>query len=179
MIPSRRDWRGAYNHPAAIRVEAHEAFGWKVHQHRMPAGSTLVLTASAEVERERAPNLTLYTQGRICVTGGDGSIFEDRVSGMYSGERPNHPAGVVTLNAAQDSEFWCFNWHANRGALPALTPLRYPQGGMFIGQEGDRVLVCAGSLGPHEAGGSFRFGGNELVAAPETYGLVIGGDREA
>lgn len=184
MIPSRRDWRGAYDHAATIRVEAHEAFGWKVHRHRMPAGSALVLTASAEVERERAPNLTLYTRGRICVTGSDGTVFEDRVPGMYSGERPNHPAGVVTLTAAEDSEFWCFNWHANRAALPSLRPVRLQPGDVWPLDAGQRLWLLEGqaSLGAQ----SIRGPSNQvvavaadLVAVSAAYGVIVEADRAA
>ena len=184
MIPSRRDWRGAYDHPAAIRVEAHEAFGWKVHLHRMPAGSVLVLTASAEVERGLAPNLTLYTGGRICVTGGDGTVFEDRVPGMYSGERPNHPAGVVTLMAAEDSAFWCFSWHANRAALPSLRPIRLQPGDVWPLDAGQRLWILEGqaSFGAQ----SIRSPSSQvvavaadLVAVSAAYGVNVEADRAA
>lgn len=184
MTVARRDWRGSYAHPDAVQVEAFEAFGWKVHRHRMPAGSAMVLTASAEVERERAPNLTLYTRGLISVRGGDGTAFEDRVPGMYSAERPNHPAGVVTLTAVQDSEFWCFNWHANRAALPALVPIRLQQGQSLQVSSGQRLWLFRGQAAM--AGYTLPIPSSllagedgELVALEATYGVIVEADRAA
>lgn len=179
-MPTRKHWRAEFsNGPALVYTKACHAFGWKAVRHFMPAGAVLRVRSSGAVPRHLAPNLTLYVRGRATVTSSAGEILDDRVPGMFSADRPDHPTGIFTVQAVEEMEFWCFNYTANRRALPDLTPLRFPGGGVFLGQEGDRVLVCAGSLGPHEAGDSFRFGGNELVAAPETYGLVIGGDREA
>lgn len=175
MTVARRDWRGLEAGKAL--AERYEAFGWAVHRHVLPMGAAMVVVASASVERDKAPNRALYVRGRASVTLDDGSVFPDRVPGLFTAERPDHPAGIVTVRAIQETEFWCFNWHANRGALPDLTPLRFQDGGVFTGQEGDRVLVCSGSLGRHEPRDTFRMGGDELAAAPGTYALVIGGDR--
>lgn len=177
MTVSRQVWRGDY--PAATNpsVQRLEVFGWVAHRHVLPEGSKLITTATKPVQRSQAPNLTLYVRGRATVTSSTGEILDDRVPGMFSADRPDHPVGIFTVQAVEELEFWCFNYTANRRALPELTPLRFPDGGVFLGQEGDRILVCAGSLGRHEAGDSFRVGGDELVAAPGTYALVIGGDR--
>lgn len=184
MTVARRDWRGSYAHPDAVQVEAFEAFGWKVHRHRMPAGSAMVLTALAEVERERAPNLTLYTQGLIAVRGGDGTAFEDRVPEMFSAERPNHPAGVVTLTAVQDSEFWCFNWHANRAALPALVPIRLQPGQSLQVSSGQRLWLFRGQAAM--AGDTLPIPSSllaaedgEIAALEATYGVIVEADRAA
>ena len=174
MTVSRREWRGQ---GAAASVTPREAFGWRVHQHVLPAGAAMVIVAARAVDRSQAPNRALYVRGRGAVTNDLGGQFDDRVPGLFTGERPDHPRGVTKVLALEELEFWCFNWHANRGALPDLTPLRYPAGGAFLGREGDRVLVCAGGLGRHAPGDSFRFGGDELVAAAGTYALVFGGDR--
>lgn len=175
--PTRREWR--VDHPLAVAVEKFTAFGWAVHRHSMPQGSTITLKATTEVERQRAPNRTLYTQGRILVELQGGSALDDRVPGMYSGDRPTHPAGVITLTAAEPSEFWCFNWHANRGALPDLTPLRFPDGGYLVGRDGGRILVCSGQIGAQGPGESFIVGDTAPPVQPGTYALVIGGEREA
>ena len=174
MSVSRRDWRG---HESAAKVTPHEVFGWRVHRHILPVGASMVVVSARSIERSEAPNRAIYVRGRGTVTNSFGGQYEDRVPGLFTVERPDHPEGTTKITAAEELEFWCFNWHANRGALPDLTPLRYPGGGIFLGQEGDRILVCSGSLGRHEAGDSFRVGGDELVAAPGTYALVIGGDR--
>jgi len=174
MTVPRREWRGQES--AAI-VTPHEVFGWRVHRHILPAGTSMVVVSARSVARSAAPNRALYVRGRGVVTNSFGGQFDDRVPGLFTGERPDHPKGTTTVTAAEELEFWCFNWHANRGALPALTPLRFPQGGVFHGNEGDRILVCAGSLGRHEPGNTFRVSGVELAAAPGTYALVIGGER--
>jgi hypothetical protein len=174
MSVSRREWRGQ---ESVASVTPHEVFGWRVHRHILPAGTSMVVVSARSVERSAAPNRALYVRGRGMVTNSFGGQFDDRVPGLFTGERPDHPKGTTKVTAAEELEFWCFNWHANRGALPALTPLRFPEGGVFLGQEGDRILVCAGGLGCHEPGDTLRLGGDELVAALGTYALVIGGDR--
>lgn len=174
MSVSRREWRGR---ESAARVTPHEVFGWRVHRHVLPAGTSMVVVAARSVARSAAPNRALYVRGRGMVTNSFGGQFDDRVPGLFTGERPDHPEGTTKVTAVEELEFWCFNWHANRGALPALAPLRYPDGGVFLGQDGDRILVCAGGLGRHEPGDTFRVSSDELVAALGTYALVIGGDR--
>jgi hypothetical protein len=174
MSVPRREWRGRES--AAI-VTPREVFGWRVHRHILPAGASMVVVSARSVARSAAPNRALYVRGRGVVSNNLGGQFDDRVPGLFTGERPDHPGGITTVTAADELEFWCFNWHANRGALPDLTPLRYPNGGVFLGREGSRILVCSGSLGRHEPGDTFRVGGDEFVAAAGTYALVIGGDR--
>jgi hypothetical protein len=181
VIPSRREWRGAYANPAAIRVREHEAFGWKVHQHVMPEGSTLVLTSAIDVQRESAPNLTMYVRGFATISkksdDGTEERFLDRMPGMYSGDRGPHPSGIVTLKAIEETEFWCFNWHANRGALPVLTPIKLPEGGEVFLESGAKVLVCAGSLDRYGPGDSFEVSRARLVSWAQTYGFVFAGGR--
>ena len=174
MTPSRRDWRGK---EAESRVTTHEAFGWKVHRHVLPVGGALVVVSSRSIERDAAPNLALYVRGRGVVTNSVGGQFDDRVPGLFTGERPDHPEGTTRITAAEELEFWCFNWHANRRALPDATPIRAPHGGPWRATAGQRVLVCAGAIGEHWAGDTFVSDGAELETAPVTYGLMIGGDR--
>lgn len=174
MTISRRQWRGIET--GAASVEECSAFGWVVHRHVLPPGAAMVIVASSDVERAKAPNRAIYVRGRASVTRDDGAQFPDRVPGLFTGDRPDHPGGIVTVRAVEETEFWCFNWHANRGALPDLEPLRFPHGGVFWGREGDRILVCSGALGRHQPGDQFRVGGDEMVAEPGTYALVIGGD---
>lgn len=174
MTVSRRDWRG---NDSAAKVTPYETFGWRVHQHILPPGASMVIVSTRDVGRSESPNIALYVRGRATAVNDLSGPYPDRVPGLFTGEQVDHPKGTSRVTAVEELEFWCFNWHANRGALPALTPLRFPDGGVFLGQEGDRILVCAGSLGRHEPGDAFRVGGDELVAAPGTYALAIGGDR--
>jgi hypothetical protein len=125
-----------------------------------------------------APNSTLYVKGRASFTHDDGTVFEDRVPGMFSGDRPDTPAGVMRHTVLEELEFWCFNWHANRGALPQVEILRVPSGQAISVAAGTRVLLCAGRLGAHLNGSAFVHDGSALVADSDCYGFLIGANRD-
>jgi hypothetical protein len=122
MTIPRSEWRGAEG--SSAYVKAHDAFGWKVHQHILPVGCALLILSTASVERSAAPNRAIYVRGRGVVTNSFGGTFDDRVPGLFTAERPDHPEGTTKVLAAEELEIWCFNWHANRGALPDVLPLR-------------------------------------------------------
>jgi hypothetical protein len=177
MTVTRRHWRGVRDSsPNAPRVEAVDAFGWIVHKHSIPHGGRLILVSTADVERARAPNLAIYTAGRGVVVNDRVGAMPDRVPGMCTGERPDHPAGTTTITADGRLELWCFNWHANRGALPAATPLRCANAESVELQAGQRVLLCAGALGDFEPG-PFVAPGGPLAARGDVYGFLIEGER--
>ncbi len=171
-----RDIRGRYE-SGPVRVKEHVAFGWKVHQHNMDVGTKLHTTATREVPRNEAPNLTLYVRGRATFTQETGRSFPDRIPGMYSGDRPNTPAGRCTHTAIEPLEFWCINRTANRGVLPTVTILRVAAGQSFTPPAGQRVLLCAGKLGSKVSGDAFVADGQPLVAGEDSYGFLFGGDR--
>lgn len=175
MSTPRRVWKPQRTDSVIRRTI--EAFGWRVMQHVMPEGGRLVTVATQEVPRGKAPNLTLYVRGRATFTLPDGTQGEDRVPGMFSGDRPNTPAGESVQQAVEELEFWCFNWHANRGALPQVEILRLAKGDQFTASTGQRVLLCAGLLGDRAAGTSFIYDGVPLTAQEDCYGFLIGGDR--
>lgn len=154
------------------------AFGWKVHRHVLPIGSKLVTKAAKPVARSAAPNLTLYVRGEASFTHDDGTVFANRTPGMFSGDRPDTPAGVMTHTALTEFEFWCFNWHANRGALPQVQILRLADGTALEAPQGTRVLLCAGTLGNFEFGTAFVHDGSALTAHGDCYGFLIGADRD-
>lgn len=177
-VPTRQQWRGQHISTSAnASVAKRVSFGWVVHQHIMPVGSVLLTRATREIERSSSPNLTLYVRGRAAFSSEDGQEFEDRVPGMFSGDRPNTPPGVCRHDPIEELEFWCFNWHANRGSLPAVKILRAPQATSFQAEDGQRVLLCAGRLGRHIAPCSFVHDGEPLLAMSDSYGFLIGGDR--
>jgi len=167
-------WRAENNKSA--RVEEMDCFGWRVHRHVLPVGSCMVVVATHQIDRSEAPNKALYVRGRGVVTNSLGGQFDDRTPGLFTGARPDHPAGTTRILAAEELEFWCFNWHANRGALPDAEPLIAMNAEPVELAAGQRVLLCAGSLGPHSVG-PFVATGEPLVAAGDVYGFLIGADR--
>lgn len=178
-VPTRRDWRA--DKPVGSQqplVQQMLAFGWKVHRHVFAPGGKLVTRATQAISRSSAPNMTLYVRGEASLTHEDGTVFDNRVPGMFSGDRPDTPAGVMTHTALNEFEFWCFNWHANRGALPQVEILRIPSGQAISVAAGTRVLLCAGRLGAHLNGSAFVHDGSALVADSDCYGFLIGADRD-
>ena len=171
----RRTWRTS--NPEGIQVTEHTCFGWKIHQHIMPAGSKLVLYSGKEVQRVNSPNLTLFVRGRATVKLPDGTLSEDRVPGMFSGDRPPAPAGETVIIAQDELEFWCFNWHANRGALPEVQVLRVSESANIQLNQEQKVMLCFGSLGEYTSPVSFVSTGQPLVALTDSYGFLIGGSR--
>ena len=184
-VPSRREWRPQYfTGPALVYVEGFEFFGWRVGRHCMPAGSRMQIRSATGVPRAAAPNLTLYTMGRITVTGSDGANFDDRVPGMFSAERPDHPSGVVTLQALVDSEFWCFNYTANRRALPVLQPIRLAAGQQVELSAGQRVVLLRGDalVGGQEQdwpSSLITAQAGVLTAMTALYGVIVEANRAA
>lgn len=177
-VPSRQAWRAEEDaRGGAVLVQAMKAFGWKVHRHIMPVGSTLITKATAPIPRANSANLTLYTRGRATLSHEDGSIYPDRIPGMFSGDRPDTPSGSITTTVLEELEFWCFNWHANKGALPDVTVLRLADGEQLLSAAGQRVITCLGDLGPHPFGSAFVCDGGALVASGQVYGFLIGGDN--
>jgi hypothetical protein len=175
MTVPRRMWKGLPTGDAP-RVEPVRAFGWIVHKHTLPPNGRLILVSTQAVSRERAPNLAIYTAGRGVVTNDTVGPMPDREPGMFTGDRPDHPAGTTTIAAPDGLEFWCFNWHANRGALPAASPLRAADAELVELQAGQRVLLCTGALGEFGVG-PFVAPGGPLVARGAVYGFLIEGDR--
>ena len=174
-ILPRRTWRT--NNPEGIEVIEHICFGWKIHQHIMPKGSKLVLYSGKEVQRVNSPNLTLFVKGHATVKLPDGTMSEDRVPGMYSGDRPPAPAGETVIIAQEEFEFWCFNWHANRGALPMVEILRVPEATSVQLTAQQKTMLCTGTLGEYQSPISFVAAGEPLTAATNCYGFLIGDSR--
>ena len=184
-VPGRREWRPQYlTGPKLVYVEVFDFFGWRVGRHCMPAGAQMQIRSASGVPRTVAPNLTLYTMGRIAVTGDGGTAFDDRVPGMYSAERPDHPPGVVTLQALVDSEFWCFNHTANRRALPSLQPIRLAAGQQAELDAGQRLVLFRGDALLDGQGQDWPSSlvapeGSVLTAVTAVFGVIVEADRAA
>jgi hypothetical protein len=146
-VPSRNEWTTKVQAGTSeISIEHHTVFGWKVQKHSMPSGAVMITNSVAEVPRSRAPNRAMYVTGRCTVTNND-EVMDDRVPGLFTGERPSHPAGLSKVTAVEDTEFWCFNYFMNRKALPVLTPVRVPAGQMLQLTTGQLLFVMKGVAG--------------------------------
>jgi hypothetical protein len=182
-VAMRREWRGEYPEGfIAVSVYEELAFGWKVHRHFLPKGAVIRTKATNPVERSRYPNRTLHTMGRLVVKRPDGSLGVEKVPGSYSQEAPDHPGGVVTATAEEDSEFWCFNYTANRNALPQLEVIRLGDGQSLDLLQGQRVLICRGDVfvcGQLKQGPlSFVMeSAGQITASGNAYGFLIASER--
>lgn len=155
MIPSRAEWT---TEPSIEMVETHCAFGWRVHRHQMKAGSRLLIVSSKPVPRDKSPNKALFTKGRATVTGEDGTQYIDREPGLWTPERLDMPAGTTTVNVVEDLEFWCFNYTANRNALPNVEPVRVKAGEAFEVPKKSLLFVASGECEGIKAPCSFDRG---------------------
>lgn len=172
-VPTRLEWRAEEDSSKGKPlVQTMTAFGWVVHRHILPVGYKLITKTTKLVPRALSPNLTLYVRGRASFTHADGTVYEDRVPGMYSGDRPDTPAGVMTHTVLEELEYWCFNWHANRGALPIVEVFRL-QPGDIMPVNNRKVILCYGTLGPYEFGNAFIQDKEPLIAQDVCYGFFV------
>ncbi len=170
QIPYRREWRGINS--SQIINNSHTVFGYTVTQMIIPKDSSLVIVSKNAVARENSPNRTLYVRGLGKVEN-DGQLLDPRTAGMYSGDRPEHPAGTTKVTAIEELELWCFNWHANRGRLPTLTPLRLVNTESYTPASGTKILVCYGGIDDCTAAHNFTATGETLSVQGNTYGFIF------
>lgn len=178
MTSSKKQWKLGFDSTTQQPfVKVHQPFGWKVHQHIMPVGSTMRIVSTAEVAREDALNRAMYVGGRAHITNSEIGQLPDRVPGLYTGHRPAHPPGITTITPLEETEFWCFNKIINRNKLPTLQPLVLADGEPLVCDIGQRVLVCRGQVGDKFAGDWFVYDGAAMLSDGDTYGFLIGEDR--
>lgn len=162
--------------PKSTRVR-HISFGWKVDQQIMEEGASLVVTATTDISRENAPNITFYVRGRAAYIG-ENQTWPDRVAGSFSGDRPAHPAGILTIKALEETEFWCFNYYLNRRSLPVVDVFRFPTAGTLNVSLNQKILVCRGQVESYQPGASFEAATTSLSCSDNTYGFLIEAARE-
>ena len=178
MTISRRLWRAGFDSSQTKNSSQNlNCFGWTVQQNIMPAGNSLVVVSRTEVERSNTPNLTFYVGGSATVTNDLTGTYPDRVSGMFNGTRPNHPAGITKITAVEELEFWCFNWLINKRSLPIVSTFVLQTDETVTPITGQRVFVCKGELGNYFAADQFVSDGTTLTAACATYGFYVENDR--
>lgn len=169
--------RGKYAPGPKITRTVHESFGWKVDQQIMDIGSSIVVTARSDINRADATNITFYVRGRVSYTG-ENQTWPDRVAGSFSGDRPVHPGGILTIKAIEETEFWCFNYYFNRRALPVVDVFRFPVAGTLSVPLNQKILVCRGQVEQYTSGLSFEATSSLLNCSDNTYGFLIEAARE-
>lgn len=142
---------------------------WKIVQTKIPVGSSLITIAKKEIDRQLAPNLTFYVKGEGIVVNSNGVVIPNRVAGVYSGNRPNHPMGVTKLTAINDIELWCCNRTHNRGNLPTLTPIIININETLYQPINSKLLICYGTLNNKSAPFEVIYAGEEFIATTTTY----------
>ena len=178
MTISRRLWRAGFVPEQSTNYSKNvDCFGWVVQQTIMPGGNSLVVVSQGNILRTKAPNLALYVGGRATVTNNLTGTYPDRVSGMFTGNRPDHPAGVTTITAVEELELWCFNWLANKRSLPVVSAFVLQADEIVTPAAGQRVFICKGELGTYFAADSFVSDGTALTAACTTYGFYVENSR--
>ena len=170
--------RGIYAPGPTITRTVHDSFGWKVDQQVMDVGSAIVMTAPYDIQRSNAPNITFYVRGRATIEASDGRTWPDRVPGMFSGDKPIHPAGILTIRAVEETEFWCFNYYFNRRRLPVVSVFRFPQAGTLQVPINQKILVCRGQVASFGRGTSFEAQDTSLPCTDNTYGFLLEAARE-
>jgi hypothetical protein len=175
MATSKRDWRGTYvEGQQKVYVERHSVFGWYVHQHILPVGSKLVISSSKNITRSEATNIAMYVRGNATITNPNLPNIPNRVPGLFTDERPDHPEGITTITPLVETEMWCLNYITNRYRLPKITPIRIESAGVLTPQTGSKILVCRGNLNNYYAADSFISDGTTLSSEGNTYGFIIG-----
>lgn len=165
---------------AAFEFERHKAFGWVVHRKRLSAGETYSVTVTENMTGDKTGNITLWTKGRITGTDRSGAQqVPDRVPGMCSLSRTFAPAGTYDYVAAEDSEWWCFNYTANRNSLPNVEAFSISIGEVASFPVGTKLLLCEGSVSfgdtQYDAPAAFEISSEQatFVAGQQCYGFIV------
>lgn len=169
--------RGRYAPGPKVIRNTYTTFGWKVDQQIMDPNSAIVMTAAADIQRADAPNITFYVRGlATCI--GETQTWPDRVPGMFSGDKPIHPGGIITVKAIEETEFWCFNYYFNRRSLPNVQVFRFPIAGTLEVPLNQKILVCRGQVESYQPSTSFEAATTSLSCSNNTYGFLIEAARE-
>lgn len=155
-----------------ITTTIHKAFNWVIVQMIVPPTCSFITLAKKEIDRGVAPNLTFYVRGEATVTNSNKLHIDNRIAGMFSGNRPNHPAGVSKVTAITELELWCCNIKENNGSLPKLSPIILNIGDSLNKPINSKILICSGKLEGYKSGNSFIVSKN-IFAEEKTYALLF------
>jgi hypothetical protein len=158
----------------------HKVFGWVVHFKKLSAGQKYSVTVTEDIANGSTGNITLWTKGRIVGTDRNGvQAPPDRVPGMCSLSRTFAPAGTYDYVAAEDSEWWCINYTANRNQLPAVQVFTAAVGEVKNLPVGTKLFLCEGSVSfgetQYDAPAAFEISTEQatFVAGEQCYGFVF------
>jgi hypothetical protein len=133
-------------HDKSIVVDLYTVFGWKVHKHTMPAGSILINNTLQTIPRNKCPNKAMYVKGRATILLNNTTYLDERVPGMCTLERPDPPQGTAKITAVEEVEYWCFNYSANKRALPDLIPIRINAGSSYTFEKDNLIFIMSGTI---------------------------------
>lgn len=122
------------------------AFGWVVHRKQLATGEKFKVHAAAELNPDNAPDIAVWTRGRVAVSDMlTGERLPDRVPGDSILKRGRTRKGEFWCTALEPSEFWCISGRANRGKRPQLDVLDIEPSTREQRLAHDAIL-CAGTV---------------------------------
>lgn len=106
-------------------------FGWIVVQCQLEAGDKPQLEIPVATDIREFDNITMYSAGKVSMSYSDGNPNGYRtmllpgdcpvLDAMTTTKNPVVPAQtLITFEALEPSEYWCFNYLLNRRSLPVL-----------------------------------------------------------
>lgn len=131
---------------SAFTFQRFRAFGWVVHRKQLAAGEKFKVHAAAELNPANAPDIAVWTRGRVAVSDMlTGERLPDRVPGDSILKRGRTRKGEFWCTALEPSEFWCISSLANRGKRPQLDLLDIEPDAKAVRLLHDAIL-CAGAI---------------------------------
>lgn len=124
-------------------VKSVAAFGWVIAHNTLPAGTSCAFSASQDIAAAQRAWCALYTRGHATMTR-----QPDRFPGHFTREDiPLTRAGNYTLQAVEDTEWWCMDARLNGGRRPrTLEPIRLSPFESVSLPRGTRVFLVAGCV---------------------------------
>jgi hypothetical protein len=159
-----------------VFVKNFTCFGWIVQQVIIPENAKMIVVSQNTVQRNKTPNLALYVRGLASVTNDETGAYPNREPGLFTANRPEHPKGITTIQALQETELWCFNYLINRRALPQVDKVFISAGSNYTVQPNQLLFVCSGKLDTVTPGQEVDKSGT-LIAEQDTYAFVVGARR--
>jgi hypothetical protein len=167
-----------------FNYDRHKAFGWVVHRKVLAAGERYTINVTDDTDGSQIGNITLWTKGRIDGVDRSGQVqILPRVPGYNNINRGPAPAGVYDYVAIEPSEWWCFNYTANRNSLPSVDAFSIAAGEVKVLPVGTKLLLCEGSVSfgeiQYDAPAAFEISSEQaaFVAGQQCYGFIVAEEK--